>query len=339
MTQSVLDLNRLDQLTAGPMQGQGLDAAEALELLLMAESDLWPVLERVRLIRCRHRGWTVHLCAIISAKTGRCSEDCKWCSQSVHHNATVQQHDLVEVEKILEQAEQAASWGVSSFGIVTSGLKPDQHELQRICQAISLIRQRGKVSPCACLGGLNQDELSQLRQAGCHHYNHNLETSSAHYRQLVSTHSYDDRLQTIDAAHQAGMQLCTGGIFGMGESPQDRVALATEAAASGAHCFPVNFLNPVPGTPLENQSDLTPQKCLAILAMLRFVLPTRCIRLGGGRHTNLRQLQPLLFHAADGLMIGNYLTTAGRPVEDDLQMVADLGLEVVDSIAAGQTSQ
>ena len=323
---------RLNVLTQGPMDGHGLGSEQALELLQMAYLDPWPVLEAARLIRIRHRGWSVHLCAIISAKTGRCSQDCKWCSQSVHHSANVQAHDLVSVEKMTAAADEAASWGAASFGIVTSGASPAPEELRRICQAISGIKDARRIKPCACLGGLSAEGFAALRQAGCAHYNHNLETSARYYGRLVSTHSHDERLTTIRAAHAAGMELCTGGIFGMGESDEDRVALAVEAAQSGAHCFPVNFLNPVPGTPLEGQRDLTPLRCLAIVAMLRFVLPTQCIRLGGGRHVNLRQLQPMLLHACDGLMIGNYLTTAGQPVQDDLQMVADLGLKTVNSI-------
>lgn len=338
MTQMQPASKRLAQLAEGPLSGHGLDVDEALELLEMASRDPWPALELARQIRIAHRGWTVHLCAIISAKTGRCSQDCKWCSQSVHHAAQVQAHELVTVEKIVAAADEAAEWGAGSFGIVTSGKKPSANELRQICRAVGEINNRGRISPCACLGGLNADEIAALCRAGCNHYNHNLETSADYYAQLVSTHSHGDRLKTIRAARAAGMQLCTGGIFGMGESRRDRVQLAIEAAASGADCFPVNFLNPVPGTPLENQHDLTPLDCLAIVTMLRFVMPTRCIRICGGRHVNLRQLQPMLLMAADGLMIGNYLTTAGRPVEDDLQMIADLGLEIVNSISSASAA-
>jgi len=320
-------LERVARLAAGPMDGQGLGRDQALELLSLAEQDLQAVLYHADRIRRRHRGDVVQLCAIVAAKVGRCGEDCAWCSQSARHHVRVDAHELFPEGDLLRRAGDAANHGATSFGLVSSGARPAPDEIDRLCGVIGQLRQRGQVSPCVSLGMVDEVAARRLADAGCRRYNHNLETSREHFAKVVTTHTYEDRLATARAVKASGMELCCGGLFGIGERPEDRVDLALEVRALGADTVPVNFLNPIRGTPLEAAQQLSSRDCLAIIAMMRFVLPTRCIKVAGGREVNLRDLQSWMFAAgADGCIVGDYLTTSGRSAADDLQMIADLGL-------------
>jgi len=310
-----------------PMNGEGLSRDEALEVLRLAQDDLPAVLYHSDRIRRRHRGDVVQLCGIIAAKVGRCSEDCKWCSQSARHATGIQTRDLLSADEMLAAARSSAENRASCFGLVTSGASPTPRELDRLCDVIRELADNGPVAPCASLGILDDAAAARLAAAGCKRYNHNLETSERHFARVVTTHRWADRLATARRVKAAGMQLCCGGLFGIGEQAEDRVDLALAVRDVGADVVPVNFLNPIAGTPLGQSARLLPRECLGILAMMRFVLPTRCIKVAGGREAALRDLQSWMFLAgADGCLAGNYLTTAGRPAEDDLQMIRDLGL-------------
>jgi len=318
---------RIAELAAAPVAGQGVARDEALELLGLARDHLWDVLPWANRIRQAHRGDKVHLCGIVAAKIGRCPEDCRWCSQSGRHSAKIQSHGLLSDDELLCSARRAGQSGAGCFGLVTSGAAPTSDELDRLCGVIGRLRDQGQVSPCAGLGMLDEAAAQKLAEAGCRRYNHNLETSRAYFPEVVTTHSWDQRLATARAVKAAGMELCCGGLFGLGESDQDRVDLALAVRELDADSVPVNFLNPIAGTPLEGAQRLSPEECLAILAMMRFVLPTRCIKAAGGREANLRDRQQWMFFAgADGILIGDYLTTSGRPPAEDLQMIAALGL-------------
>jgi len=329
---------RIAELAAGPMAGQGIERDEALELLALARDNLWEVLPWADRIRRAHRGDTVHLCGIVAAKVGRCPEDCRWCSQSAHHSAKIESHGLLDNDELLSRARKASECGAGCFGLVTSGAAPTSDELDRLCGAIRRLRDEGQVSPCASLGMLDEAAARKLADAGCRRYNHNLETSRAYFAEVVTTHSWDQRLATARAVKAAGMELCCGGLFGLGESDQDRVDLALAVRELEADSVPVNFLNPIAGTPLEGADRLSPEQCLAILAMMRFVLPTRCIKAAGGREANLREMQPWMFFAgADGCLIGDYLTTGGRPATEDLELIAALGLQPASPSRAADT--
>jgi biotin synthase len=328
--------DRIARLAAGPLDGQGLDRATALELLDLAQRDPWAMLYQANRIRERHRGRVIRLCGIVAAKLGRCGEDCKWCSQSARHQTDVKPHALLDSDELLRRAREAAARGVDSFGFVTSGAKPTVAELDRLCGVIVRLRDEGRLTSCASLGLLDEAGARQLAAAGCRRYNHNLETSRRHYAKMVSTHKFDDRVATARAVKAAGLELCCGGLFGMGETWEDRVDLALELRAVEADTVPVNFLNPIPGTPLGDAPRLEPREGLKILALMRFLLPTRCIKVAGGRETCLRDLQSWMFYAgADSAILGNYLTPAGRAAEEDLRMIADLGLTVAAHEAAG----
>jgi biotin synthase len=324
-------LDRVAELAVAPLDGQGVTRDEARELLVLAAEDLPAVLYWSDRIRRRHRGDRVSLCGIVAAKVGRCSEDCAWCSQSAHHNTGVQVHGLLDNDTLLRRARESADVGAACFGLVTSGAAPTAEELDRLCQVLRRIRDEGRVMPCASLGMLDEAMARRLAEAGCRRYNHNLETSPRHYARVVTTHRFADRAATARAVKAAGMELCSGGLIGIGETPEDRVDLALEVRQVRSDVVPVNFFNPVPGTRAAAEvPPLSPRECLAVLAMFRFVLPTPIIKVAGGREVNLRDLQSWLFAAgADGFIIGNYLTTAGRPAEADLQMIADLGLSPV----------
>ncbi|MBF0549614.1 MAG: biotin synthase BioB [Deltaproteobacteria bacterium] len=270
----------------------------------------------------------VTFCAIINARSGKCPENCSFCAQSSHFQTDADTFSLLPAEEIVESAAQAAKWGAGRFGIVTSGrgVRLD-HDLDQICSAISDINARKLISPCASLGILNRETARKLKEAGLVSYHHNLETSAGFFPEICSTHAYQDRVETVKVAQEAGFRVCSGGIWGLGESISHRLEMAFTLRDLGVDSVPVNFLNPIEGTKLANQPPLAPLTILQSLAIYRFILPRVDIRTCGGRERNLRGLQAMMFTAgADSTMIGNYLTTAGRSTDMDLADVTDLGL-------------
>jgi biotin synthase len=279
-------------------------------------------------IRRRFKGDTIDLCAIVNAKSGRCSEDCRFCAQSAHHRTRISRYPLLPEEELLAAAARAGASGAGRFSLVTSGrslLKTD--ELDRICRVISTLRDQIKLSPCASLGLLTPDQARALREAGLVRYHHNLETGPKFYSSICTTHTFADRVKTLEIARDAGFSLCSGGIFGLGETLQDRIEMALVLKKLRVDSVPLNFLSPIPKTPLENQPPLPPLEILKSIALFRFILPEADIRSCGGREKALRTLQPFMYLAGcNGTMIGNYLTTAGRSPGEDMQEILDLGL-------------
>jgi len=312
-----------DRVLAGGRIGR----EEALALLAAAREDPWPLLFAAHRIRTRFRGNTVHLCSIAAVKLGRCGEDCAWCAQSVHWSTGLEPHGLPETEVLLEAARAAAANGAGHFGLVSSGARLSAEELGAVCGIADRIRRETGLAVCGSFGALGPDEARRLAEAGFVRYNHNLETSARHFPRVCTTHGYADRVRSARAAIEGGLELCSGGIFGIGERAEDRVDLAMAVREAGSTVVPLNFLHPIPGTPLADAQALAPLEILSIVAMFRFVLPDRIIKLAGGRERNLRDLQALMFLAgADSSMVGHYLTTAGRPASEDLAMIRDLGL-------------
>ncbi len=274
------------------------------------------------------RGNKVDLCSIINAKSGACPEDCSFCAQSAHSKTNSDVYPLINKEKILEAASSAKRYGVKRFCIVTSGNKPTGEELDRICSTVSEIKKSGLL-PCATLGMLDYVQLKQLREAGLNRYHHNLETSENFFSDLCTTHTYQDKIRTIKAAQSLGLSICSGGIFGLGESWEDRIDMAFAIQEIGVDSVPINFFTPIAGTPLGEKECLEPLEALKIIALYRLILPQKEVRVCGGRPATLRDLNAHIFTAgADGLLIGNYLTTLGRNPDDDIQMIKDLGLEI-----------
>ena len=308
--------------------GERIGRDDALALLAAAEKDPWPLLAAADRVRRRFRGSTVYLCSIAAVKLGRCGEDCRWCAQSAHWPTGVQPHGLLPTEELLRAAEDAASNGARNFGLVSSGGRLSDSELDAVLASAGEIRRRTGLAVCGSFGALSPERARRLVVAGIVRYNHNLETSARHFPKVCTTHTYEDRVRSARAAVEAGLELCSGGLFGIGETDEDRASLALAVRDLGAAVVPLNFLHPITGTPLAGAEPLLPLKILSIVAMFRLVLPDRIIKLAGGRERNLRDLQGLMFMAgADSCIVGGYLTTTGRPAAEDLAMIRDLGLQ------------
>lgn len=279
-------------------------------------------------IRQKYAGKTVEMCGIISARSGACSEDCKFCAQSAHHKTTVTVYPLLPPEELLASAVKASATGIKRLSLVTSGKGMENDaDFEKILKAINGIKQKTGLKVCANLGTISQAQAFALAAAGVKRYAHNLETSETFYPSICTTHSYRDRINTIHAAKKAGLELCCGGIIGLGESWRDRLQLAFSLRQIAADSIPINILNPIKGTPLENAARLTPLEIIKTFAIFRFILPDKTIRPAGGREINLRDWQSyLLLSGANGLIVGNYLTFSGRNTADDFLMVRDAGL-------------
>ncbi len=313
--------------STGPIGGD-----EARRLI---RDDFGPALEalmaRARAVREAVHGSAISLCGITSAKSGRCPEDCGFCSQSAHHaDACAPVYPLRSAEEIVAAAREAERAGAREFSIVTSGTRiGGERELTILEDAIRRIRAETSVEPCASLGLVGEGELARLRAAGLEHYHHNLESARSFFPNVCTTHAWEDQLETIRAAKRLGFKVCSGGILGMGETREQRVELAEALRELEVDCVPLNFLNPRPGTPMARLPVLTPGECLAAIAVFRLMMPRAHVFVMGGREVTLGIRQPDVFRAgADGTMVGNYLTSAGQPPEDTVTMIERQGLAV-----------
>jgi biotin synthase len=308
--------------------GRPIDRSDALALLAEAERDPWPLLAAADAVRRQFRGRVVNLCSIEPVKLGRCGEDCRWCAQSAHWATGIAAHGLPSTDDLVRAAEAAAAAGARSFGLVSSGARLSDDEFRFVCQTARDIRTRTGLGLCGSFGALTPERAAAMVEAGFTRYNHNLETSERFFPKVCTTHTYQDRVRTARAVLAAGMELCCGGLMGMGETDEDRVDLALAVREIGSHVVPVNFLHPIAGTPLADVAPVTPMKILSVVAMFRLVMPDRIIKMAGGREKNLGQLQSFMFLAgADSCIVGGYLTTCGRPASEDLALIRDLGLE------------
>jgi biotin synthase len=293
--------------------------------------ELDALLARARAVRDAVHGKEVSLCGITNAKSGRCPEDCGFCAQSAHFEGTgAPEYGMMSAREIADQARAAERAGAREFSIVTSGTRLSREaELAEVEAAVRLIREETTLEPCASLGLMRRPELERLKAAGLQHFHHNLETARSHFGAICTTHTYDEQLDTIRAARELGYELCTGGILGMGETPDQRVELAETIRDLGVDCVPVNFLNPRTGTPLARLEAITPGECLATIAVYRLMMPAAHVFVMGGREVNLGAWQDRIFDAgADGTMVGNYLTSAGTQPSDVVGMIRARGLEV-----------
>ena len=309
--------------------GGSVTETEANRLIGATGSDIFALFLGATRIREEFLGNGVHLCAIINAKSGRCSENCAFCAQSAHFDTGVPVYPLVDQERMVAEAKSAQMNGSSCYGIVTSGTSVGEDEVSIICEALRRIRRETDIAPACSLGIISVETARALKQAGMVTYHHNLETARSFFPNICSTHDYDEDIATIRSVKEAGLRVCSGGILGLGESPAQRVELAFILRELAVESIPLNFLNPIPGTPLEGAELIAPMECLKAIALFRYVNPSREISVCGGREKNLRDLQSWIFFAgASGTMTGNYLTTVGRSSEEDWQMLADLGLIV-----------
>jgi biotin synthase len=317
------------QLEKKVLGGVPISREDALSIAEVPGTDIFGLFASANRIRQHFRDNTVGLCSIINAKSGACPEDCSFCAQSSKNTAAAKIYPLVKKEIVIEKAKAAAKSGVSRFSVVTSGRKISRGELSEIAGLISAIRETGLL-PCASLGLLNAEELSILKEAGLERYHHNLETSERFFPKICSTHTFADKIETVRSVRVAGLSLCSGGIFGMGETWQDRIDVAFSLKESGADSVPINFLIPIKGTALGHREYLHPFEALKIISLFRFVLPGREIRVCGGRTQVLGEFHSMVFLAgADGMITGDYLTTIGRNPEDDIRLIETYGLSIL----------
>lgn len=293
-------------------------------------AQLWPRLGEAGALRERHFGARVSLCVIINAKSGMCSEDCAFCSQAATSRASSPRYPLLGRDELVAAAQHAAAAGAARFSLVTSGRGlVSRREQEAVLEALTAIRRTTSIQVCVSLGIVDQEFLEELKAAGVYRYHHNLETAASFFPRICTTHTFAERVATIEAAQQAGLQVCGGGIFGLGESIAQRWELAQSLKELAVEAIPLNFLHPLPGTALEARSHLAPLEALQTIVAFRLFFPDRSLIICGGRQVTLRSLAPLIFAAgADALMTGDYLTTKGRLPEEDKQMLEDLGLKL-----------
>ncbi|NWF52364.1 MAG: biotin synthase BioB [Nitrospirae bacterium] len=306
--------------------GYHISKEEALTIAKISGAELFELLASANKIREHFKGNTVGLCSIVNAKSGGCSEDCSFCAQSFKSNAKIEVYPLLSKEKIIRKAIDAKNSGAVRFSIVTSGKRIPEIDLIKIQEIIADIKDIGLI-PCASLGMLGKSELLMLKKAGLDRYHHNLETSEPFFSQICSTHTFADKLRTIKAVKSSGLSLCSGGIFGLGETWQDRIDMAFQLRELDVDSVSINFLIPIKGTPLGNNEPLHPFEALKIISLYRYILPQKEIRICGGRMQILGEFNSMVFLAGtDSLLIGNYLTTSGRNYEDDFRLIKTYGL-------------
>lgn len=273
----------------------------------------------------------VEFCSIISAKTGKCEENCKYCSQSSHNEAKIHVHPLMSLEEVKKAALSAKENGATRFCIVTSGRAPSGEDFEKIVEMIEEVASIDGLHSCCSLGILSEEQVKRIKDAGVERYNHNLNTSSSYHESICTTHDFKDRVKTIKLIKQYGMEACAGGIIGMGESRRQRVELAVELAELGPTSVPINFLNPIEGTPMANlESEIDEEEILKTICIFRIALPKALLRYAGGRTTRFSdEYQKLGIQAGiNALLVGNYLTTTGSTPEQDVELVSSLGLSV-----------
>ncbi len=322
---------RIAALGERVLAGGHLTRDEALFLIhLEATAEILDLLSWSNRIREKFKGNKIHLCSIVNAKAGACSENCSFCAQSAHYQTGSPKYGFVDPEPVQAAADEAKQNGITAVGLVAAwkGLT-EGPLLDEICDRVRELKATGKTRPDVSLGIIKSQRIAdRLKEAGVECYGHNLESSRRFFPQTCSTHTFEDRLETIGYLKKAGIKICSGGIIGMGETREDRCDLAFELKAIGANVVPINILNPIPGTPFENNPRLPVMEILKTIACFRFILPRQEIMIAGGRTMNLRDAQSMIFMAgASALMVGNYLTTLNQPVEKDLQMLKDLGLD------------
>jgi biotin synthase len=310
------------------LQGIVPERAELRAVLEAPDEQIPELVSAAFKVRHRYFGKRVQIHVLQNAKSGLCPEDCHYCSQSSVSEAAIERYPFMSKEQLVASARRAKAAGAVRFCIVNSGRGPTHKEVDQIAEAVREIREKTGMNICCSLGLMSEEKVRTLKDAGVGRVNHNLNTSRRHHPEIVTTHTYDDRVATIDNVKHAGVGTCSGGIIGMGECDEDIIDLALALRAMDIESIPVNFLNSIPKTPFESKRELTPQRCLKTLCLFRFVNPSKEIRVAGGREVNLRSLQPLSLYPANSIFVNGYLTTPGQEAYDAHRMIADLGFEL-----------
>lgn len=316
----------LIELKEKAIKYRGIDLEDAIKLFHIGQDKPFALFACASEIAKFYKGKKISFCSIINAKSGLCPEDCKFCAQSSHYNTEAEVYPLLSKEVIVERARQAKKEGAHMFGIVTSGTQIDSEEEWRTIEdAVKEINGIG-IKPCGSLGMLDRERAKRLKRVGLFRYHHNLETARSNFSNICSTHDYEEDIETIKNAKEAGLSTCCGGIIGLGETMEQRIELAFTIKELDVDSVPINILNPIKGTPLEDRPLLSPVEVLITISIFRFIMPDKDIKVCGGKEKNLRQLLPLAIVAGcNSLMTGNYLTTPGRNAQSDIEMVMDLG--------------
>lgn len=312
------------------LKGERLERGQCLRVLNCPEDEMISLIDAAYRVRREYFGNRVYIHVLSNAKSGLCLEDCHYCSQSRISNAKIKTYPLVSKEKLLAEARGAMAAKAHRFCMAQSGKGPTEKELQRLCDIIRSLKNETGLSLCASLGFLDKEQAARLKASGLDRVNHNLNTSKRFYNRICTTHSYQDRLATIANCQSAGLEICSGGIIGQGETDEDIIDLLYALREIKPHSIPINFLIPVKGTPFEHrETDLDPRKCLRALCLTRFLNPDSEIRAAGGREYHLRSLQPLALYVVDSIFVAGYLTTGGQSAEEACSMIADLGFEAM----------
>lgn len=323
---------RHQELAFEVISGKQLTFDEAIELINTSNEETFNLIAAANNIRKAFHGNKVKLCAIVNAKSGKCSENCSFCAQSAHFKTKADTYPLMSKDEIFESAKMAQDkMSATCFSVVTSGKSIiSDKELQSVGAALENITNQTDLNRCVSMGTLTLPQINDLKAKGLKRLHHNLETAESFFDNVCTTHTYEERLNTLKHAKKAGLEICSGGIFGLGETLKQRVELAFTLLELNVESVPINILNPIPGTPAaENYKPMSPLEVLRLIATYRFLFPKADVGLFGGRELSLRELQPLMFIAgANVTLVGNYLTTNGQEPSKDLQMIADLGLEV-----------
>lgn len=314
-----------NDLAERSLAGELLTREEAQAVLRASDEVLLEQLAAAYRVRRHYWGNRVRLHFLLNAQSGLCPEDCHYCSQSKISTAAIEKYPLLAKEKILNAAERAASLKAGTFCMVISGRSPTEPIFAKVLDAVREVKANYNLKVCACLGLLSEEQTHRLAEAGVDRVNHNLNTSEEHHSQICTTHTFADRVATVKHVKAAGITTCSGGIIGMEESDDDVIDLALSLRELEVTSVPVNFLIPIPGTSFEGLQELNPGRCLRVLCLFRFLLPTQEIRIAGGREVHLRSLQPLGLYPANSIFVGDYLTTPGQSARADLEMIRDAG--------------
>ena len=318
-----------DELADQVLAGEDVTAEAARRILDVDDTALFPLVAAAGRIRRHFHGTQVKVNYLVNLKSGKCPEDCFYCSQRLGSTADILRYSWLSTQEALSAAKAGIDAGAGRVCLVASGRGPSDRDVARVGEIISSLKQdHPEVEVCACLGLLRDSQAEALASVGADAYNHNLNTAESHYDNICTTHDYEERRETVQHAREHGMSACSGLIAGMGETSDQLVEVAFALRESGADSVPVNFLMPFDGTPLAGHEELSPARCLKILAMIRFVHPAADVRVAGGREQHLRSLQPLSLEICNSIFLGDYLTSEGQPGEQDLAMIADLGFTV-----------
>ncbi|GAA2499578.1 biotin synthase BioB [Terrabacter carboxydivorans] len=321
---------RFDDLADAVLAGTPATQDDALDVLRATDEELLAVVTAAARLRRKHFGNTVKVNYLVNLKSGLCPEDCHYCSQRLGSQADILKYTWLKTDEAIEQAAAGLRGGASRICMVSSGRGPTDRDVERVAGMVGALKQEHPdVEVCACLGLLKDGQAERLRAAGVDAYNHNLNTAESHHDDIVTSHTYADRVDTVTKAKEAGLSPCSGLIAGLGENDEQLVEALFALRDLGSDSIPVNFLMPFDGTPLEGTWDLTPGRCLRILAMARIVCPDKEIRIAGGREMHLRSLQGLALHVANSIFLGDYLTSEGQAAEADLELIRDNGFVVL----------